>query len=267
MRRKSYKEDQKSPVRKIQDDIKETKKHKRKTRFKKIFKRMLVLIFFVSLGFGIYSFDQSPYSKISLIEIEGNTTLSDEFIKEELNLYENDRLAKALYYKFKNKTETEHLAKHSIKMYYTKGKVTLTVEEFPIIGKIPGKKEKLVYSNNKVVTIENKSYPAVFTLTNFTEEILEKYPKFVENLNKVDKASFNSISEIKIIPEPLENLYFQFTMNNGYYVFTNVNNIQLLNHYSDIVSNLEEENRCIYFLDYGHTEETQSAVAKPCDFK
>ena len=119
--------------------------------------------------------------------------------------------------------------------------------------------------------IENDTFKtgSVPKLVGFDTSTLENNPSFADKLMKMDTSSFNSISEIHLIEEPLEDIYFKLIMNNGYFVFTNLDNILLMDYYPDIVSGIQTgskpDNRCIFFLDYGHTPDSQSAVSRPCE--
>lgn len=256
-------------VQKIQDDIKKERKEKRRRMRIKFLKRLLLFVLVILMGLGLYWFDQSSYSKIREIEVKGTENIPKETLLSQISLKEDDRLISGTYYKYFNQDNLPGVANKSLKLYYTKGLITLTVQEYPVVGYINEPNTKLLFSDNAL--IENDSYRAgsVPRLVGFNEKIIEDNPSFSDKLRKMDTSSFNSISEIHLIEEPLEDIYFKLIMNNGYFVFTNLDNILLMDYYSDIVSGIQSgnkpENRCIFFLDYGHTPENQSAVSRPCE--
>lgn len=257
-----------TPVKKIQKDINREKKLKRKKRRRRNFKRfILILIFAGIIGGGVW-FDRSPYSRIKAINVDGNVYHSNEEIIEAVGLKENDRLVSALLKKVKKGTKIPGVAKIDVKLYYTKGLVTLSVQEYPVVGLLKNKEPMLLFKDNSLINSEKLDNMSVPYLYGFNGEIIEKFPKFSDKLSRMDVSSYNSISEIHIVEEPLEEIYFKLIMNNGYFVFTNLDNLLLMDYYAEIVSGIQNgdkpDNRCIYFLDYGRTDDNQSAVAKPC---
>lgn len=266
-RRRVIKKEEVSQVELIKRRIREEKRQKQRIKRKRRLKHFFQLILIVSLVFGVYKFDQSKYSRIRKIEIEGNHVISKETLIEALDLKENERLIKAMLKKLTMRNKLDGVAKQHLKLYYTKGLINLTVEEFPAIAYIDGQEKGYLLADNALITNGHKLNQSVPILKNFTLETFTNFPQFADKLSRVDSSSFNSISEIEVIEKPLEEIYFRITMNNGFYVHTNLNNLLLLDYYPDIVSGIlkgdKKENRCIYFLDYGHTDENQSALSTP----
>ncbi|NLC64253.1 MAG: hypothetical protein GX753_01120 [Erysipelothrix sp.] len=256
-------------VKEITENVKQKRRLERKKRRHRILKRIFTLIVVVSVIVGLYLFDQSEYSKIKNIEIKGNKNIPTEYLLENFELNEGDRLINGLWTQVFGSYKAPGVANSKLNMYYTKGNITLTVEEFPVVAYISGKHTKILLSDNALLSNSAYTSNLVPRLVGFTDEMIHQYPDFSDKLSRMDNASFNSISEIHIMNEPLEDIYFKLIMNNGYFVYTNVDNLLLMNYYSEIVSGIQTgnkpENRCIYFLDYGHTPDNQSAISKPCE--
>lgn len=268
-RRRNVAQEDETSVKNIQKKIRMENRRKRRNRIKRIARRVLTLTLIASLIFAVYAFDKSKYSRIREIEIKGNEAISDAVILENLKIKKNDRIIKGLFYKLTGQDIGNGVANSSIKLYYTKGLLSLTVEEYPVVATLRGEKgNKYLFSDNYLGKADNEIYSSAPILTNFDEKLLTEHPKFSEKLSKIKTSTFNSISEITVVDEPLEDIYFKITMNNGYFVFTNLTNLLLMDYYPDIVSGIQQgdkkDNRCIYFLDYGHTDENQSAIARPC---
>ncbi len=268
-RRRRTKDDDVTQIQYIQKRLDAEKRIKRRIKRKRLLKRLSRLVIIILVIVGLYLFDQSKYSRVRSIEVEGNNVLSETVLLESLDLKENDRLLKAFFKKLTLKSKIPGVAKQSLKLYYTKGLINLTVEEYPVVAMLSDAPKRYLLSDNHVLESNENLDNPVPILKKFNTEIFEKYPEFSEKLSKIDQSSFNSISEIELVDEPLEKIYFKFTMNHGYFVFTNLDNLLLMDYYPDIVSGIQKgdkkDNRCIYFLDYGHTDENQSAVAKPCE--
>lgn len=269
MSRRRRTKEEVSQVEQIKRKINLEKRLKARAKRKRIFKRLIRMLILILVVISLYFIDKSNYSRIREIEVDGNEVISEEILLENLNLKENDRLIKALIKKYTLKNEALGVANQSLKLYYTKGLINLTVEEYPVVAIIEGKQKEYLLSNNHLIKSNQKISKSVPVLKNFNEKIFDDYPEFSDKLSKIDPSSFNSISEIQIIEEPLEDIYFKITMNHGYFVYSNLKNLLLMDYYPDIVSGIQQgdkkDNRCIYFLDYGHTDGNQSAVAKPCE--
>ena len=269
MTRRRNQSDNVDLVEKIQNNIKKERREKKRRMRLKFFKRLFTLLLIVSVGIGLFFFDQSEYSRIREIEVKGNQYIPTETLLSQIAINENDGLIYGTYYKLFNRDTIPGVANKSLKLYYTKGLISLTVQEFPVVGYMNTPSTTLLFSDNAL--IENDSYRtgSVPKLVGFDAITLQNNPSFADKLMKMDASSFNSISEIHLIEEPLEDIYFKLIMNNGYFVFTNLDNILLMDYYSDIVSGIQTgskpDNRCIFFLDYGHTPDSQSAVSRPCE--
>lgn len=255
------------PVEKIKSQIESEKKIIRKRIRKRKFKRLVKVFIIILIGVFVYWFDQSPYSRIRTINVKGNVHIPDEVIIEKSKLKENDRLIKALGYKIFQKNKVPGVENVSVKLYYTKGQITLSVKEYMVVGYLEG--PKLLFSNNDLVDVKGVNDNYIPKLVGIDKKTIKNFPEFSDKLSRMDESSLNSISEIHRIDEPLEEIYFKLIMNNGYFVFTNLDNLLLMDYYSEIVSGIQKgnkpDNRCIYFLDHGHTPDNQSAVAKPCE--
>src|SRR5699024_2274753 len=130
--------------------------------------RILILILVV---ISFYFIDKSTYSRIREIEVDGNEVISEEILLENLNLKENDRLIKALIKKYTLKNEALGVANQSLKLYYTKGLINLTVEEYPVVAIIEGKQKEYLLSNNHLIKSNQKISRSVPVLKNFNEKI------------------------------------------------------------------------------------------------
>lgn len=245
------------------------KRNRRKAKISRLFKIVFRLTIIVLVALSVYYFDQSKYSRVRLIKVSGNQVLSDEILLEPLKIKEGDRLLTTFFKSLSLKDNVPGVAKQTLKLYYTKGQINLTVEEYPVVAQLPSDKPQYLLADNSIVSSEKSLIDAVPLLINIDEDTLKENPLFAQKLEAIDSSTRNSISEIERIDEPLEDLYFKFTMNHGYFVFTNVKSISMMDYYPDIVSGIQsgnkKDNRCIYLLDYQHTDENQSAVAKPCN--
>ena len=93
--------------------------------------------------------------------------------------------------------------------------------------------------NNNVV------YP---TLINYVPDTI--YLEFIESMKKIDKDILNRISEIKYDPNDVDDRRFLLTMNDGNYVYININRFNNLNMYQKLITKLMGKKGILY-LDSG----------------
>lgn len=269
-RQRKIQEDVPSPNTIIENNKKRDlaiKRIKKRRRRRLILSRLIKLTVVLALITGVYFFDQSKYSRIRKINVSGNQAFSEAELLKDVKINENDRIVSTFFKTFTMKRKAPGIAKRSLKLYYTKGYINLTVEEYPVVGIIEGKKPQYLLADNTRINASQKLEHTVPALKNISSETLDKYPEFADKLSRIDASASNSISEIEKVDEPLEEIYFKFTMNHGYFVYSNLKNILLMDYYPEILSGItsqDNNNKCIYFLDYGHTDDNQSAIARPC---
>lgn len=265
-RRRISADDNTTHIRKIQEQTRLERKMLRKKRRRRFLRRLFMFFIVISIAVGIYLFDQSKYSKLREIQIVGNKYIDSEVILDAYGFKEGERLVTSFYKEKFKKVTLKGVANIDIKLYYTKGLITLTVKESPLVAYSYEAKTKVLLEDNSYIDTSHIDIKEVPLLVGFSDEMIKQHPKFSDKLARMSKTAFNGISEIHIEPEPLEDIYFKLFMNNGYFVYTNLDNLLLMDYYPEIISKLDDkDNRCIYFLDDGRTDENQSAVAKKCE--
>lgn len=93
------------------------------------------------------------------------------------------------------------------------------------------------------------------TLINYIPNEIEK--KFVKEFKKIDIDIINIISEIEYDKTAYDNERFLLTMNDGNQVYININRLNLLNKYIDIITKLDNKKGILY-LDTGNYFEVKS---------
>lgn len=265
-RRRVSHQDDTTHIEKIQKVSRQERKRIRKERRKHFFKRLFLILFVIGIGVGLFIFDQSDMSKLKDIQVVGNEYIDRQVIIDAYGFKEKERLISSFYKQMFKEPDIKGVANVGIKLYYTKGLITLTVKESPLVAYSYDSGHKVLLKDNSYIDTNHIDVKEVPLLVGFTQEIITNNPKFSDKLSRMSEVAFNGISEIHIEKEPLEDIYFKLFMNNGYFVYTNLDNLLLMDYYPEIISKLDnEDNRCIYFLDEGRTDENQSAVAKKCE--
>lgn len=253
---------------KIKADLDKRKKMVRRKKRKRTFKRILMIAVLILLGYGVYKFDSSASSRVNKIYVKGNNILNEEEIIKSANLAVNDRIYLRLPSSYKRKLEKNSLIKSAnVKILYREQTVLINVIEEESIA-YQRKPEPVIYFENlEQLELSPENEHATNTLpliTNVNDEAMSL--KIVNNLKDVNQAARLSISEIIHINDKLEEESLKLVMNHGYYVFTSVETLPLLDNYATIISGTKPNYNCIYLLEYGPTEDTQVATAKPCEF-
>lgn len=256
-------------VKVIQENIKRQKKLRKQRRRRRRLKRLFLFLIVVGLVAAGVWFDQSEYSRVRSIKVSGNAYFNDQEIMDMIDVKVMDRLVMVRTNKLKQALSKQPgIANVSVKVYYTKGIITLTVEENPVVA-YEDKNVPVILFGDGYQKEYNGDVESLPLLVGFTQDIINDNPNFADKLSRMLKASYNGISEIHVHPDKLESLYLKLIMNNGFFVFTSVDNLLLMNYYAEIVSGIQSgtqpDNRCIYFLDYGNTPNNQSAISKPCE--
>ena len=69
-------------------------------------------------------------------------------------------------------------------------------------------------------------------------------------LSKIDYSVYNCISEIEYSPNSVDNKLFLFTMNDGNYIYVNLDRFESVNKYFDMITNFNNHKGILY-LDSG----------------
>jgi cell division protein FtsQ len=222
---------------------KSIKKVKQKRlNFKKLL--ILILILYVISYTGYYLFKMP----IKNIVITGTTNLSDYEIIETAKIKNYPSIFKTSSKTLEKRLKKLDLVKDVDIKKNLKGILTINITENKLLF-VNKSTNLLILANGK--EIKNANYMGVPTLINYVPSDL--YEKLIEALGKVDNDIIYSISEIEYSQylsstnEVIDNERFLLRMNDDNMVYVNINNINKLNKYKQIVSSLE--NKGILYLD------------------
>ena len=214
------------------------KKKKKKISFKKI-------IIFVIICFSIILFLYKIFTiKISNIYIKGNTIFTDQEIIDIAGLknYPNSIQNNFLVIESKLNKNKYILSSH----VYKKGllnKVYIEIKEnYPLFY------DSL---NEEIVLYDGKTTTDMFSVPSVINQIPDTiYDKFIDKIKDIDKSILYRISEIKYDPNNVDQKRFLLFMNDGNYVYINLNTFNRLNLYYEIVNSFKGRKGVLY-LDSG----------------
>ncbi|CAM3576947.1 cell division protein FtsQ/DivIB [Erysipelothrix urinaevulpis] len=261
--------DQTDSFDKIKADLDRRKKHERKTKRRRFIKRSIMVSLLVCFLLAGYKFDQWEGSRLNKIHVKGNALLSDSEVVSLSKLKKNDRMILNWSGRVQRRlNKNEYIKDSHVKIIYKDQTALLQIEEETPIAYEKTKKNLIYFENGAKIELDDKNIKGIDALpllVNIKDDALKN--NIISQLKTVDEGSRIAISEIIHIEDKFEKESVKLVMNNGYYVFTSVETLPLLNNYATIISGAEPKNKCIYLLEYGPTEDTQVATAKPCDFE
>lgn len=216
-----------------------------KRRKLKIFNFLLVLLIFTGLFFGVYFVFNIPTKNII---INGNNYLNDDYIinlaevgdyPEFLLINENGIEKKLLKSKYIDKAKVK-------RKYHFILEINIT-EKKPLF--FDTNKNKMVFNNGNAEIDEINNNISVPRLLNYVPD--KKYSKFVDAMGKVNNDIIFKISDIEYQPNDYDKDRFLLYMDDGNMVYLTLTKFKTINHYNDVLKQLEGHKGILY-LDSGN---------------
>ena len=192
----------------------------------------------------------SPYSRIYRITVDGNFYLKDSDIIALSGLSDDSCFLFTIPYLVERKIEEDPLI---LKAKVTPGDdrlVNISVEENRIIGYgLQAQGNVLILADYTMVELNNDNIYLITKVPIIEGFSMDDLILLEKNLLKCDYDVINEISEIHYYPA-MKYQNVQLVMRDGNYIFTSAYGLEILNHYSDIVSSyVSQEKNCYYFED------------------
>lgn len=211
---------------------------KRRLNKKKIF---FFLVFVSLFSFSIYYFSNV---KITNIYISGNIYLKDQEIIDIAKITNYPKSINNLPNIIEKRLENNsYILSSDVKYDVFFKKVYINIQEnYPLFYYLSNEKTVL-YDGSEVNNIKSN-----VTLINKVPNTV--YDKFLTKIRKIDTSILNRISEIEYKPNEVDEERFFIIMNDGNYVYINLNRFLSLNKYLDMLSSFENKKGILY-LDSG----------------
>lgn len=208
--------------------------------FKIRYKRLIIFLIIVLILLLIFL--KIITLKITNIYVDGNYYLSDQDVIEIAGIqnYPNSFLtfSKSLKTKLVN---NNFISSASVKKKFTKVYISV-VENRPLFYDDISKKTVLA-DGTSISDIYN-----VPILSNSVDSSV--YDSFLKNLALINIDVYSSISEISYVPSEVDKNLFLFTMNDGNYIYVNIDKFVSVNKYFGMVVNFNNRKGILY-LDSG----------------
>lgn len=213
---------------------------KRKLNKKNFYTFLLLFFIFSFFTFKIFT------TKITNIYISGNNFLNDQQIIDMAKLQDYPNSIKNISFVIKKRLQgNKYILSCKVKKNIFLNKVYIEVKENYPLFYYQVKDKTILYNGES--TKEKFTIPTVInTIPNTV------YDNFLNRIKQIDKDIFNRISEIKYDPISSDEERFFFTMNDGNYIYTNLdkNKFLIINKYLNIIKSFENKKGILY-LDSG----------------
>ena len=209
----------------------------RKIRYKRLILFLLIILILALVLFRVLTL------KITNIYVTGNVYLSDQEIIElaKLSNYPSSFL------NFSNRTES-NINKSQLIESVNVSKKGFTRVYIDVVENRP-----LFYDqvSNKTILKDGSNIHVKYNVPSLSNPISDDvYKEFLSQFSKINYDVFNSISEIEYSPNEVDSKLFLFTMNDGNYIYVNLDRFESVNKYFDMVVNFNNHKGILY-LDSG----------------
>lgn len=244
-------------------------------RRKKMYRRLVSLLFLFSFAILIVVYFITPLSKVDQVSVSGTKEVTDQAIIDASQIRSGDSLWETFFSRNKIETTVKKQLPQvkSMKLTFTSiNSYELVVSEYKTVAYLEkGDEYYNILSNGKIVNESRKvsiGNPPIFV--NFKEgkalnKMLEQYQVLNENIH-------NSISEIEYTPSKTDDYLITLYMNDGNQVVASIVSFaEKMVYYPDIVEKIGEEKGIInievgiYFTPFeseSSKENTESANNK-----
>lgn len=221
---------------------------------KKIVKRrkikILNLLIFITvlavLSFGVYIFINIPTKNIV---IKGTSYLNDDYIIELANIKDYPKFIQINNHSISNKIiKSKYI--DSVKIKKKLGFILeINVSENKALF-YDMNKNKYIFNNKEEVEEEtiSKNF-RVPRLLNYVPDT--KYEKYINGMDKIKVDILSKISDIEYQPNDYDKDRFLLYMDDGNMVYLTLTKFKMINHYNEVLSQLENHKGILY-LDSGN---------------
>lgn len=217
-----------------------------KKRKLKIGNFLIVLLVLIGLFFGVYFLTTIP---IKNIIVKNTSYLNDDYILELAELKDYPSFVLTSSRSVEKKLEKSNY----INSAHLRKKIGFIVE-LDITENRPlfynTNNNKYVLGNEKEIKEDEISYNfRIPRLLNYVPD--KKYKKFVEGMHNIKEDILSKISDIEYKPNDYDKDRFLLYMDDGNVVYLTLTKFKMINHYNDVLKQLENHKGILY-LDNGN---------------
>lgn len=212
----------------------------------KIFNFLISLLILIGLSFSVYILFQMP---IKNIIIKNTSYLNDDYILEigklknypKFLLERNKKISARIL-------QSPYVEKVSIKKKWDFLLEITIVENKPLFLDL--NENKYIFSKDKETKEDEISKN--FRVPRLINRVPDKkYEKFIKEMKKLKKDTLSKISDIEYQPNEYDKDRFLLYMDDGNMVYLTLTKFKMINHYNEVLSQLENHKGILY-LDNGN---------------
>ena len=209
----------------------------RKIKYSRLFLFLLVVLVFIFIFYKFFTM------RITNIYVDGNVFLSDQEVIEAGKLSSYPYSFFSFSRSIKSNLEKNLLIERASvrKKGFTRVYISV-VENRPLFFDSVSNKTILKDGSNI-----DKKYNVPILSNSIDSGV---YGNFLSQLSKINKFVLDCISEIEYTPNGVDDKLFLFTMNDGNYIYVNLDRFESVNKYFDMVVNFNKHKGILY-LDSG----------------
>ena len=209
----------------------------RKIRYKRLAIFLVFILLLGLIGLKVLSL------RISNIYVSGNVYLSEQKVIELGKISNYPRTFFRLSSFIESSIEKSDYVKSASVKKKGLTKVYITIEE-----------NRPLYfdqASNKTILMDGSSVSDKIDVPSLVTPVSEEiYSSFLSQLSLIDLPVLNYISEIEYTPNSVDSKLFLFTMNDGNYIYVNLDRFESVNKYFDMVVKFNNHKGILY-LDSG----------------
>jgi cell division septal protein FtsQ len=209
----------------------------RKIRYKRLAIFLVFVLLLGLIGLKVLSL------RISNIYVSGNVYLSEQKVIELGKISNYPRTFFRLSSFIESSIEKSDYVKSASVKKKGLTKVYITIEE-----------NRPLYfdqASNKTILMDGSSVSDKIDVPSLVTPVSEEiYSSFLSQLSLIDLPVLNYISEIEYTPNSVDSKLFLFTMNDGNYIYVNLDRFESVNKYFDMVVKFNNHKGILY-LDSG----------------
>jgi cell division protein FtsQ len=209
----------------------------RKIRYKRLVLFLLIVFVLVLILLKFLTL------RITNIYVDGNVYFSDQEIIEmaKLSNYPSS------FFTFSNRVKS-NISKNQLIESAKVSKKSFTKIYINVVENRP-----LFYDqvNNKTVLKDGSTVDKKYNIPSLSNTVSnDVYNEFLSQFSMINYDVFNNISEIEYTPNSVDSKLFLFTMNDGNYIYVNLDRFESVNKYFDMIVNFNNHKGILY-LDSG----------------
>lgn len=209
----------------------------RKIRYKRLVLFLLIVFVLVLILLKFLTL------RITNIYVDGNVYFSDQEIIEmaKLSNYPSS------FFTFSNRVKS-NISKNQLIESAKVSKKSFTKIYINVVENRP-----LFYDqvNNKTVLKDGSTVDKKYNIPSLSNTVSNDiYNEFLSQFSMINYDVFNNISEIEYTPNSVDSKLFLFTMNDGNYIYVNLDRFESVNKYFDMIVNFNNHKGILY-LDSG----------------